>query len=57
MTDLTADRPKTAQNTAFMVILAVSFCHMVNDIMQSLLAAIYPLLKENYSLISGRSAC
>ena len=50
MTDLTADRPKTAQNTAFMVILAVSFCHMVNDIMQSLLAAIYPLLKESYQL-------
>jgi len=50
VTDLTADRPKTAQNTAFMVILAVSFCHMVNDIMQSLLAAIYPLLKESYQL-------
>ena len=50
MTDLTADRPTSAQNTAFAVILAVSFCHMVNDIMQSLLAAIYPLLKESYQL-------
>jgi FSR family fosmidomycin resistance protein-like MFS transporter len=28
----------------------VSFCHGINDIMQSLLPAIYPLLKENYGL-------
>lgn len=32
------------------MILAVSFCHGINDIMQSLLPAIYPLLKENYGL-------
>ena len=38
------------QATAFAVILAVSFGHMVNDIMQSLLAAIYPLLKDSYQL-------
>ena len=36
--------------TTFSVILAVSLCHMLNDIMQSLLASIYPLLKENYAL-------
>ena len=40
----------SAQATAFAVILAVSFCHCINDIMQSLLSAIYPLLKENYGL-------
>jgi MFS transporter, FSR family, fosmidomycin resistance protein len=40
----------SAQATAFTVILAVSFCHCVNDIMQSLLSAIYPLLKDNYGL-------
>lgn len=39
-----------AQGTAYAIILAVSFCHMLNDIMQSLLAAIYPLLKEEFSL-------
>jgi FSR family fosmidomycin resistance protein-like MFS transporter len=32
------------------VILAVSLCHCINDIMQSLLSAIYPLLKDNYGL-------
>lgn len=37
-------------NTAYAVILAVSFCHLVNDVMQSLLAAIYPMLKVDYGL-------
>ncbi|RWF63713.1 MFS transporter [Mesorhizobium sp.] len=58
MTDTTATAVATpapashtsAQATAFTVILAVSFCHCVNDIMQSLLSAIYPLLKDNYGL-------
>ena len=51
LTDTTATAGRTsAQATAFAVILAVSFCHGINDIMQSLLAAIYPLLKTNYGL-------
>jgi FSR family fosmidomycin resistance protein-like MFS transporter len=41
---------QAAQATTFAIILMVSFGHMVNDIMQSLLAAIYPLLKDNYNL-------
>jgi len=36
--------------TVYSVILAVSFCHFINDIMQSLLAAIYPMIKEDYGL-------
>jgi FSR family fosmidomycin resistance protein-like MFS transporter len=39
-----------AENTAYAVILAVSFCHLLNDVMQSLLAAIYPMLKADYGL-------
>ena len=34
--------------------LAVSLCHMLNDIMQSMLAAIYPLLKEEFALTYGQ---
>ncbi|WP_394893025.1 MFS transporter [Mesorhizobium sp. AaZ16] len=51
MTDAsaTADRMQ-ADNTAYAVILAVSFCHLLNDVMQSLLAAIYPMLKADYGL-------
>lgn len=32
------------------VIFAISVSHMINDIMQSLLAAIYPMLKDGYRL-------
>ena len=38
------------QTTVFAIILAVSLCHMINDIMQSLLAAIYPMLKTDFHL-------
>lgn len=37
-------------STVYPVILAVSLCHLLNDVLQSLLAAIYPMLKENYAL-------
>jgi len=39
-----------APRTAFIVIFAVAFCHGINDIMQSLLTAIYPILKDSYGL-------
>jgi MFS transporter, FSR family, fosmidomycin resistance protein len=36
------------------VILAISVCHMINDVMQSLLAAIYPLLQVEFDLSYAR---
>src|SRR6185437_7628014 len=36
--------------TVFGVIIAISVCHMLNDMMQSLLAAIYPNLKAQFGL-------
>lgn len=39
-----------AEDTAFRIILAISFCHMLNDIMQSLIPALYPMIKESYAL-------
>ena len=51
MTDTTIQRQRdSAETTVFAVIFAVSFCHLLNDMMQSLLAAIYPMLKDNYGL-------
>ena len=52
MTDATApSRPAAgAEGTVFAILVAVSFCHFLNDIMQSLLAALYPMLKEDYKL-------
>ena len=52
MTDLAAQsQPKSAaHNTAFVVLFAISFCHLLNDMMQSLLSAIYPTLKTSLHL-------
>ncbi|PYE88453.1 MFS transporter [Phyllobacterium leguminum] len=54
MTDTTAATnppvAHTAETTAIGIILAISFCHLLNDMMQSLLSAIYPILKDNYHL-------
>lgn len=36
--------------TAFLVLGAISFCHLLNDMMQSLLPAIYPMLKTSFGL-------
>jgi len=44
----------TAGNTAFSILAAISVCHLLNDMMQSLLMAIYPLLKSNYGLTFGQ---
>ena len=52
MTDAaaTAGRTSAQTNTVYAIILAVSFCHMLNDVMQSLLSAIYPMLKSDFGL-------
>jgi FSR family fosmidomycin resistance protein-like MFS transporter len=39
-----------AQGTAVAVLIAISICHMLNDVIQSLIMAIYPMLKEGLSL-------
>ena len=49
LTDTTAAKP-AAKAAGFLVILALSFSHMLNDVMQSLLAAIYPMLKTDFQL-------
>ena len=40
--------------TVFGVIFAISFCHLLNDMMQSLLPAIYPGLKSQFHLDFGQ---
>jgi FSR family fosmidomycin resistance protein-like MFS transporter len=43
-----------AAKTAFSILAAISVCHLLNDMMQSLLPAIYPILKQNYGLDFGQ---
>jgi FSR family fosmidomycin resistance protein-like MFS transporter len=40
--------------TAFPILLALSFSHLLNDMMQSLVPAIYPIIKEAYNLDFGQ---
>lgn len=40
--------------TVFTVIAAISFSHFLNDLMQALLPAIYPMLKEDFGLTFGQ---
>jgi FSR family fosmidomycin resistance protein-like MFS transporter len=40
----------SANSTTFAIILSLSFCHLLNDMMQSLVPALYPILKDNYGL-------
>ncbi|MBN9315004.1 MAG: MFS transporter [Devosia sp.] len=46
----TASAHSAAGKTTLSIIVAVSVCHLINDVMQSLLSAIYPILKTNYGL-------
>ncbi|HEY0106490.1 MAG TPA: MFS transporter [Rhizomicrobium sp.] len=42
--------PLQTHSTVFAILFAVGFCHALNDMMQSLLQAIYPNLKETFDL-------
>jgi FSR family fosmidomycin resistance protein-like MFS transporter len=40
--------------TAFTDLAAISFCHFLNDMMQALLPAMYPMLKQDFALDFGQ---
>jgi len=51
----TAVQPRPAANvTTLSVILSLAFCHVLNDMMQSLVPALYPVLKSSYGLTFGQ---
>ncbi len=49
MSDIAVSR-RAETGTAFAVLLAISFSHLLNDLIQSLVPAIYPLLAQNFAL-------
>jgi len=49
MTDTTAPQ-KLVQETTFTVLFAIAFCHLLNDMMQAVIPAIYPNLKADFHL-------
>jgi FSR family fosmidomycin resistance protein-like MFS transporter len=43
-----------AVNAVFRILVAVSVCHLLNDMVQSLLPSIYPILKSSFHLSFGQ---
>ena len=41
--------PQVAEGTAYAILFTMGVCHLLNDMIQSVIPAIYPLLKERYS--------
>ncbi|HEX7916189.1 MAG TPA: MFS transporter [Rudaea sp.] len=54
MSDDTSPATPVATGTALGVLAAVSSSHFLNDLIQSLLPSIYPILKSNYALDFGQ---
>ncbi|WP_254073021.1 MFS transporter [Acidisphaera sp. S103] len=46
--------PSKTSTAVFPVLGAISFCHFLNDMMQALLPAIYPILKGGFDLSFGQ---
>jgi len=44
----------SVERTTFRVLAAISFCHFLNDTLQSIIPAIYPILKTSYNLDFGQ---
>jgi MFS transporter, FSR family, fosmidomycin resistance protein len=49
-----ASRPVSAERVAVPILAAISVSHLLNDLIQSLLPAIYPILKSNFHLDFGQ---
>jgi FSR family fosmidomycin resistance protein-like MFS transporter len=45
-----SDSRPVAERAVFSIILAMSFSHFLNDTMQSLVPALYPMMKDSYGL-------
>ncbi|HEY2456242.1 MAG TPA: MFS transporter [Candidatus Acidoferrum sp.] len=52
--DTLATRKLVDEGTLFRVLSAVSFCHLLNDMVQSLLPSMYPILKTSFHLDFAR---
>jgi MFS transporter, FSR family, fosmidomycin resistance protein len=48
------ERASLQESTAFRILASISFCHLLNDMMQSVIPAVYPILKSSYRLDFGQ---
>ncbi|WEK20807.1 MAG: MFS transporter [Candidatus Pedobacter colombiensis] len=49
-TTTTLDPKQLAQQTVFSILFTISFTHLINDMLQAVIPAVYPILKEKFSL-------
>ena len=40
----------TLQKPIFAILFAISFAHLINDLLQAIIPSVYPILKQNYDL-------
>ncbi|GGI24986.1 MFS transporter [Bradyrhizobium guangdongense] len=50
VSDVAPATAKTIAGPAYIVLAGISFSHFLNDTMQSLIASVYPILKDTYAL-------
>lgn len=50
ITSKTNENPNITNNTAYTILIIISISHLLNDMIQSVVPAIYPIIKENFSL-------
>src|SRR5690606_5831672 len=43
-------QPDAVSKTSFKILSAISICHLLNDLIQALIPAIYPILKDSFHL-------
>ena len=40
--------PRVGEGTAYAILFSMGFCHLLNDMIQSVIPAMYPLLKDSF---------
>ena len=53
-TGAAAPTPPAGESAVFPVLISLGFCHLLNDLMQSLIPALYPMLKQQFQLDFGQ---
>jgi len=49
-----AHATKNSERTLFSILFAISFAHLLNDMMQSIIPSIYPIIKDKYGFTFGQ---
>ena len=48
--EINTGKENVIPKTLFSVLFAISFAHLLNDLIQAIIPSVYPILKENYNL-------